>query len=118
VSTNTETFTEFIRPNPVYEGQTLTGYEVYAGRNASLFSRMGFQAGDVVTAFDDVPITDPQVAMELLQQLTTGVAMTATVNRKGKTEHLTLDGSIAAAELERSKRTTDRGAMAGTLPTT
>jgi type II secretion system protein C len=109
VPTNTEAFTEFIRPNPVYEGDVLTGYEVYAGSSAGVFSRLGFQPGDIITAFDGVPISDPQIATELLQQLTTGAAMTATVKRKGKTEHLSLDGSIVSAELERVKNVADRG---------
>jgi type II secretion system protein C len=102
LSTDTETFTQFIRPNPVYDGSTLTGYEVYAGSKAAVFSRLGLRAGDIITAFDDVPVSDPQVVMGLLQQLANGVAMMATVKRKGSTERLSLDGAIVSAELERA----------------
>lgn len=118
VSTNTEIFTQFIRPNPVYDGQMLTGYEVYAGPNASIFSRLGFQSGDIITAFDNVPVSDPQTAIELLQQLATGITMTATVRRKGKIERLSLDGSIVSSELDRTRHARGRAATESAGPPT
>jgi type II secretion system protein C len=100
-ATYAETFTEFVRPNPVFDGSTLKGYEVYAGKSAGVFSRLGLQAADVITAFDDVPITDSAVAMDMFQQLAGGATMTATVTRKGKTERVPLDGTVVTAELDR-----------------
>jgi type II secretion system protein C len=113
-SNNTDTFTEFLRPNPVYEGDALVGVEVFAGKRSALFSRLGFQGGDVITAIDDVPVNDPQAASEALHQLASGVGGVVTVKRKGKTERFTLDGTLVTEELNRN--TNVSAAAAATVP--
>jgi len=103
VATHHEVLTDYIRPNPVYNGEVLKGYEVYAGPRPSVFSQMGLQAGDLITSINSVPLIDAASAMEQFKQLSEGNAVTATVNRKGKEMTLSLDGALITAEIERSK---------------
>jgi YD repeat-containing protein len=62
------------------------------------------QGGDVITALNDTPFADPQQAIALLRQLTTGAAMTATIERNGKLERVTLDGAAIQAEVRAGQR--------------
>jgi type II secretion system protein C len=98
--TNADTLTDYIRPSPVYEGQALKGYEVYPGQKSGLFMRLGLRGGDIITMLNDAPFSDPGQAIDLFRQIADGAVMTATLERQGKIERLTLDGSVIAnAEL-------------------
>jgi general secretion pathway protein C len=103
VVTSHEILTDYIRPNPKYEGETLRGYEVYAGQSSGVFFQMGLQGGDVITAINGVPLSEPQSAIEQLRQLTQGVAVTATIERKGQSQTLSLDGALIIKDQERAK---------------
>lgn len=103
IVTTHEVVTDYLRPSPVYDGQLIKGFVVYPGARTGVFSQLGLQAGDVITALNDTPFSDPTQAYELFRQLTSGVAMSATVERKGKVERLTLDGSHILADQERAK---------------
>jgi type II secretion system protein C len=112
-SNNTDRFTEFLRPNPVYEGDAFVGIEVYAGSRAALFSRLGFQGGDIITAIDDAPMNDPQAATEALHQLASGIGGVVTVKRKGRTERFAIDGMLVTEELQDAA---SANAIAATTP--
>jgi general secretion pathway protein C len=114
--THTETFTQFIRTNPVYEGNVLSGYEVYPGQKAGVFGRLGLRPGDVITALDGARLTDAGNAMHLLAQLASGLAMRATVKRSGKTEELSLDGALMKAELDGQSPDRSLAGMPGMPP--
>jgi general secretion pathway protein C len=102
--TSHEMLTDYIRPSPVYDGQTLKGYQVYPGQNASVFLQMGLQPGDVITAINGSPLNEPHSAIEQFQQLTEGAAVTATVEHKDKkTESLSLDGSLITQDQQRQQ---------------
>jgi type II secretion system protein C len=101
--TSTETFTDVIRPSPVYEGSTLEGYQVYPGVHAGAFARMGLLPGDVITQIDGMPFSDPSQAMAMFSQLASGTTMTATVNRKGTLQQVALDGSFIVSEHAQAK---------------
>jgi type II secretion system protein C len=101
--TSTETFTDVIRPSPVYEGSTLEGYQVYPGIHAGAFARMGLLPGDVITQIDGMPFSDPSQAMAMFSQLASGITMTATVNRKGTLQQVALDGSFIVSEHAQAK---------------
>lgn len=95
-----EVITDYLRPSPVYDGETLRGYQVYPGAKIAVFSRLGLEAGDIITSLNDAPFADPTHAMELFNQLTQGVAIVASVQRKGVNRRITLDGSIMVADQE------------------
>jgi type II secretion system protein C len=115
VATTSEQLTAFIRPSPAYQGELLTGYEVYPGVRAGVFTQMGLRAGDLITAISDTPLTDPQQAAEMFRQLTTGVALVATIRRKDKIERVTLDGALITADLERTRNPPPVAAREGPL---
>jgi type II secretion system protein C len=97
-----ENMTDYVRPNPVYDGERLRGFELYAGSQSSVFAQMGLLAGDVVTAVDGVAATDSPQIMDAFQQLMTGGAFEVTVERKGRVEHLVIDGSAIVAAQRRA----------------
>jgi len=103
VATSHEILTDYIRPSPVYEGDIIKGYQVYAGQKSGVFAQLGLQQGDVITALDNMPFTDPQQAMVMFKQLTEGTALVATVDRKGKRERISLNGALITADQERIK---------------
>jgi type II secretion system protein C len=102
-ATSTEVLTDFIRPNPVYDGEVLAGYEVSPGTKRGVFTQLGLQPGDVITAISDAPLNEPQQAIETLRRLTSGATLIATVQRKGKFERITLDGSLIVADLDQAR---------------
>lgn len=101
-ATHHEVLTDYLRPSPVYDGETLRGYEVYPGQRSGIFAQLGLQAGDVITALNDLPFVDPAQAMQMFQQLIDGSAVIASIERKNKSERITLDGALIAADRERS----------------
>lgn len=95
-----EVLTDYLRPSPLYDGDALRGYQLYPGKKAHVFSRMGLHAGDVITAIDGVPLTDPEHAIQMLRDLTAGAALHVTIERGGRREQATLDGAVILADLE------------------
>ncbi|HEY0680973.1 MAG TPA: PDZ domain-containing protein [Steroidobacter sp.] len=65
VAVTRDVLTDYIRPSPVYDGESLLGYQVYSGKKSGVFAQLGLQAGDVIVAINDVTLSDPQQAMEL-----------------------------------------------------
>jgi len=98
-----EGLTDYVRPSPVYDGETLRGYEVYPGPRSGVFARLGFQPGDVVTSINGAPLNEPSQAMELLRQIMRGVAVAATVERKSIARRITVDGALISADQESVK---------------
>jgi general secretion pathway protein C len=103
VPTMTESLAHYIRPSPVYDGDVIRGYEVYAGKKSAVFSRLGLQNGDVITRLDDVPFSDPQQAIDMFRRLTNGETLVATLDRKGARVRLTLDGALIVDDQERMR---------------
>jgi general secretion pathway protein C len=112
VATVQQTLTQHIRPTPVYDGANITGYQVYPADGSGVFARMGLQAGDVITAMNGVPLNESQSAMVYFESLSQGVAMTATVKRKGETLNVALDGALIA-QADRAQHTTPLGMPPG-----
>lgn len=118
VTMTTEVLTSYLRPSPVYDGEVMRGYQVYAGPKAGVFSRLGLEAGDVITAIDDAPLTDPQQALELLAQLTHGSAIVATVERKNVRKRVVLEGSLIREDQEQAANATAQSAPPMMMPQT
>jgi hypothetical protein len=102
-----DVLTEYIRPNPVYDGETLIGYQVYPGTKSGPFAQMGLRGGDVIVEIEGVPLNDPAFAWDVLRQLTDGSVLSGVVKRNGAAQRVTLDGSlILRAEDARSQQVT------------
>lgn len=93
-----DVLTEYLRPSPLYDGDVLRGYEVYPGRKAGVFARLGLQAGDVITAINGLPLSEPRQAMELFAELTRGGVVTATIKRKNKVQSIALSGALILSD--------------------
>ncbi len=105
--TSREILTDYIRPSPVYDGDTLVGFQVYPGGKSGPFTQMGLQAGDLITEINGTPLNDAALAWDIFHQLSEGSALSATIKRKGTTQSVSLDGSfIVSAEEARSQQAT------------
>jgi general secretion pathway protein C len=103
--TSREILTDYIRPSPVYDGDTLVGFQVYPGMKSGPFTQMGLQAGDLITELEGTPLSDPAVAWDIFHQLAAGSAVAATVIRRDTPQSVSLDGSlIVSAEEARSRQ--------------
>jgi general secretion pathway protein C len=58
-----------MRAVPHFEEGRANGFRLFAIRRDSVFERIGLKNGDIVTAINGTPLTDPAKAMELIQQL-------------------------------------------------
>jgi type II secretion system protein C len=104
--TTREVLTDYLRPSPVYDGEILTGYQVYPGAKGAPFAQMGLQPGDVIVDLDGAPLSDPTTAWDLLRQLTEGTSLSATVKRHGTLEQITLDGGLILSAEEAKQQPT------------
>jgi len=91
--TRTAAVNTYIRPNPVFDAEQLRGFAVYPGGQSGEFVKLGLQPGDVITAINGVGVTDGDQFMDALEQVTAGEVVEATIERRGSTQHVTLDGS-------------------------
>jgi Type II secretion system protein C len=102
-----DVLTAYMRPSPKYDGDMLVGYQVYPGANSGPFGQMGLQGGDVIVQISGIPLNDPASAWDILRQLEDGSVLSATVQRNGAEQNVTLDGTlIVRAEEARSQQGT------------
>lgn len=97
-----DALTDYLRPSAVYVEQTLHGYKVFPGKKSSVFSQLGLQAGDVITAIDGSPLIGRAETIQTLRQLTEGAAFAVTVERGATKIQMTLDGAVILADHEQS----------------
>jgi type II secretion system protein C len=93
VASSHDVLTDIMRASPVYDGDTLQALQLYSGTQSDAFTQLGLEPGDKVTAIEGVALKSPAEAMAQLRQLTEGAAMTVTIERGGKRQTLSLDGS-------------------------
>jgi hypothetical protein len=95
--TSREPLTDYIRPSPVFEGESVIGLRIYAGSKSGLFFQMGLHQGDVITAIDGAPVADLTSSWERLRALADGAVLAAAVKRNGEILQVTLDGGLVAS---------------------
>jgi general secretion pathway protein C len=91
-----EVIGEIIRPMPAYANGQLKGFTLYPGRQRAKFQHLGLQQGDLVTAINNVPLTDAQRGMEILRGLGNGGSAQVTIERAGATQTLSIDAAQVA----------------------
>jgi general secretion pathway protein C len=84
---------DVIRPQPYFADGQQRGYRVYPGRDRKSFSALGLRPGDLVTAINGTPMTDPRTGMEIFRGLGDATQITVTLERDGQPEQLTLSTS-------------------------
>lgn len=82
--------TGLIRQRPVRRGGKIAGYRLFPGSDRELFNRLGLKPGDIITAVNDLPLTDPASAMELYGQLPTMGQLNIKLERAGQSIDLAL----------------------------
>lgn len=96
-----EVLTDYIRPSPVFDGETIRGYQVYAGQKSAVFSQLGLQNGDIIVSINGAPLNEPQLAIAYLQQIAQGDSATAAVERDGELKTLLLNGMLIVNDQQR-----------------
>ncbi len=95
-----EALVDYIRPSPVYDDVSMRGYQVYAGQRSGIFFQLGLQNGDVILSLDDQPLIEAHQAMDLLNQLMSGISMNAVVERNGVSKLVSLDAAVISNDRE------------------
>jgi general secretion pathway protein C len=81
---------EMVQVSPVMEAGRIKGYRVAPGREPALFRRSGLRPGDVVTSVNGVPLDNPAQLNDVMRQLSAAEALDLTVDRKGRTQQVTV----------------------------
>ena len=89
---------DFFRPSLYFTNGELYGYQLYPGDVPELFGELGFELGDLVTAVDGQPLTDPQRTMELLTRIISGQAVRVTLERKGQAKEIEVNAQRISAD--------------------
>lgn len=86
IAQNPQRLMDVVRAMPVQEQGKLTGYRVYPAGNSPVFTQLGLHPGDVVTAVNGIPLTDPAQSMRILAALKTSEQISITMLRNGQTQ--------------------------------
>ena len=93
VTQNAAQLTQIISPRPYFVGGEQRGYRLYPGTDRQSFAKLGLRAGDIVTAINGTPLTDPSQGARVFSELGSAQSVTVTLERGGQEETLTLDTS-------------------------
>lgn len=88
-----------IRPQMVVEGGRQLGFRAYPGPNRQAFDKLGLRPGDLVTAINGTPLSDPAVGKELFANLGSAAVARVTVSREGRNQDITLNLAQVQADL-------------------
>jgi hypothetical protein len=88
------TYTDILRGAPHYESDRLIGFDVYPGTSSGQFYQLGLQPGDLITSIDGSAVDSQEALASALKNVSEGRSVIAIVERKGKTESISLDGSV------------------------
>jgi len=84
IAQNPQRLMDVVRAMPVQEQGKLTGYRIYPAGNSPMFTQLGLHPGDVVTAVNGFPLTDPAQSMRILAALKTSEQISITLLRNGQ----------------------------------
>jgi len=74
-----------------YHRNGITGYQINPGRDAALFSQLGLQPNDVITAVNGIRLDNPARGLNVLQTLTDDASVKVEVIRGGVPRTLTVN---------------------------
>ncbi|MEE8119069.1 MAG: type II secretion system protein GspC [Gammaproteobacteria bacterium] len=84
------TLTEIVRPIPVSRNGKQIGFRVYPGRARKKFVELGLQAGDIVTAINNISLDDPAMGVQAFENLGNQSSITLSLIRDGQEQQLVL----------------------------
>jgi len=85
-----EVLQELVGASPYTFNGQFQGFRLRPGRDRDLFRQLGLQAGDVITQFNGMSLTDPNQGMTVMQELLTADRVNLRVLRGGTELALTL----------------------------
>jgi general secretion pathway protein C len=87
-----------IRWQAVIRGGQSPGIRVYPGADARAFTRLGLEAGDLIVAINDAPLSDQANGDAFLRSLSGMPQASLTVERAGRSQNILIDlASLASA---------------------
>jgi general secretion pathway protein C len=84
IANNPQRLMDVVRAMPVMDHGKLTGYRIYPAGNPGVFNQLGLKPGDVVTAVNGIPLTDPAQSMRVLSSLKTTEQVSVSLTRNGQ----------------------------------
>jgi general secretion pathway protein C len=84
IMNNPQRLMQVVRTMPVMDHGKLSGYRIYPAGNPSIFNQLGLKAGDVVTAVNGIPLTDPAQSMRVLSTIKTSDQISVSLLRNGQ----------------------------------
>ena len=84
IMNNPQRLMDVVRAMPVMDHGKLSGYRIYPAGNPSIFNQLGLKAGDVVSAVNGIPLTDPAQSMRVLSTIKTSDQISVSLLRNGQ----------------------------------
>jgi len=94
----------------------LRGFRAYPGRNRAIFSKLGLQPGDLVTAINGQPLDDPQHSQEVFNTIQTSDHVTVSIERGGQKQDISLNIAEVAGEATKDLEGDSSAGGAGAAP--
>ena len=88
-----EDLSAFLRLQPVFDGDRVSGLMVFAGTDASRLSSLGLEAGDIIRVVGGVPIGSQAASQEIDDVLSAGDSLVVEIDRKGSRLSVFMDGA-------------------------
>lgn len=95
---------DFFRPSMYFVNGELRGYKLYPGSVPELFSELGFEVGDLVTAIDRQPLNDPQNSFDFLNRIGSGETVRVAIERDGEAKELEVNSQRVSLEALAAQR--------------
>lgn len=84
---------QIIRPAPYFQDGAMRGYRLYPSSNRKAFAELGLRPGDIATAINGSPLTDPTSGAQIFASLGDTDSVSITIERDGAEETLTVNTS-------------------------
>ena len=90
IAANPAILPRLFQTEPVYQEGRLAGFRLHPGQEDGLLQRFGFEANDLVTSLNGIPLDEPGKMFELLRNLRNVRTLSVEVSRQGRTENIVL----------------------------
>jgi general secretion pathway protein C len=113
ITSNPQRLMDVVRAMPVMDHGKLTGYRIYPAGNPTMFNQLGLKPGDIVTAVNGIPLTDPAQSMRVLSSLKTSEQVSVTLNRNGQQQTQVLQMGPPSLSDQRQQQQNDDSQQGG-----
>jgi len=96
ISKSREDLSEFLRPQPVFEKERMTGLKLLPGTNPSRMTALGVEPGDVIRSVEGKMIESDAAWQKIDDALSSGASIVVGIERNGSLMSISLDGALLA----------------------